>query len=77
MDISEAARVYSIRSGINLFYQKKIRSGQYDGISRKDSNNPTLQKKDNHTAKYEADDDTFQDTKENLQNTRRVKIDIF
>ena len=58
--ISKDDRICSTSSGITRFQQKDIRSDHYDGISRKDNNNSSLQIQINHTTQEEAYDDTFQ-----------------
>ena len=49
MDLAEAFRVRSTRSGIPIFQQKDISSDQSGGIQRKDDKNPMIQSQANHT----------------------------
>ena len=64
MYIYEASRVLSNSSGVFIFQQKNSKSGQYGGISRKESNNPRMQRQTSHTAQDEADYEISQDAKE-------------
>ena len=72
MDLSEAARVCSTSSGIPIFQKKYIKSGQYGGISRKETKNPRMKSKSNYTAKDKSDKETFQDSKEKDGNPPEV-----